>query len=100
MGGEGGRAAGEAEEGITKFPDLLKLLRAAWLIWPRNVQNKCSYREPSPLSKKKKGKTKQKKALPPQPPSLYIKSVFIPYCALFFPTSSLNTSPFQDPLQQ
>jgi len=32
MGGEGGRAAGEAEEGITKFPDLLKLLRAAWLI--------------------------------------------------------------------
>lgn len=65
MGGEGGRAAGEAEEGITKFPDLLKLLRAAWLIWPRNVQNKCSYREPSPLSKKKKRQNKTKKSPSP-----------------------------------
>lgn len=42
---------GEAEEGNSEFPDLLKLLRAAWLIWPRNIQNKCLYREPSPLFK-------------------------------------------------
>lgn len=43
MGGEGETVVGEAEEGITKFPDLLKLFRVAWLIWPRNIQNKCSY---------------------------------------------------------